>query len=118
MTKTEITYFRSATGYNISRGSTNVPANGGVQIDVYLTRALSTVSTDIVGSLTVISNPEGAWVYIDEVCQEIPTPVTISDIPEGDYILTLVKDGYEDLITPVTIIRGQTAEITANLIPI
>ena len=103
----------SATGYNIARGSTNVPAGGGVQLDVYMTRSLSMASAT--GSLSVISNPAGACVYINEVIQENPTPVTIADLPSGDYVLRFFKDGYEDLITPVTIISGQTAEISVNL---
>ncbi len=111
-------YMVSATGYNTARGSTNVPAGGGVQIDVYLTRALSSVSVNMVGNLTVNSVPEGARVYINESMQGLPTPVTIQDLPEGDYVLRLVKDGYADLITPVTIMRGQTAIITVNLISI
>ncbi len=111
-------YMVSMPGYNTARGSTNVPANGGVQIDIYLTKSLSTVSTDMVGSLTVSSTPEGAQVYINESIQELPTPVTIQGLPEGDYVLRLSKNGYEDLITSVTIMRRQTAIMSANVIPV
>lgn len=55
--------------------------------------------------------------YINESIQELPTPVTIQDLPEGDYVLRLSKDGYEDLITLVTIMRRQTAIMTANVTP-
>jgi hypothetical protein len=108
-------YMVSAQGYNAAYGYGNVPANGGIEIDVYMSKSLSIISADMVGNLTVISDPDGACVYINDVMQEIYTPVTISDIPEGDYILKLVKDGYEDLITPITIIKGQTTEITLSL---
>ena len=104
----------SATGYNTASGTVNVIANSGVQVDVYMTKSLSVVSTDMVGSLTVTSNPEGALVYINDSIQELPTPVTIADLPEGDYVLDLTKDEY-GLTTLVKIMRGQTAMITVSL---
>ena len=111
-------YMASATGYNSASGSGNVPAGGGIEIDIYMTKSLSVVSADMVGNMTVISNPEGACVYINDVIQEMNTPINVTDLPEGDYILELTKDGYKDLITPVTIIKGQTMEITVSLIPV
>lgn len=111
-------YMASATGYNAANGSGNVPANSFIEIDIYMSKSLSISSADMMGNITVISSPEGACVYINDVIQEIPTPVAIEDLPEGDYILRLTKDGYEDLITPVTIIKGQTMEITLYMIPI
>src|SRR3972149_10883475 len=106
-------YMISAIGYNISRGSTNVPANGGSQVNVYLSKSLSVADAYMVGCLTICSVPEGAHVYINDSIQELPTPVTIQDLPEGDYIIRLTKDGYEDFITPVTILRDQEAVVTA-----
>lgn len=108
-------YMVSAPGYNVSSGSGNVPANGGIEIDVYMSKSMSIVSADIIGNLTVLSNPEGAHVYINDAIQELSAPVVVADLPEGDYILRLAKDGYEDIITPVTILKGQTSEVTVNL---
>lgn len=111
-------WMASEVGYNSASGSGNVPANGGIEIDIYMTKSLSVASTDMVGNMTVISNPEGACVYINDVIQQMNTPITVTDLPEGDYVLCLTKDGYEDFITPVSIIKGQTAEITVSLIPV
>lgn len=110
-------YIVSKSGYHIVNGSTNVPANGGIEVDIYMTKSLSVAENNMVGSLTVISEPDGAWVYIDEMCQETPSPVTIVDIPEGDHMVRLVKDGYEDFIALVNIMRGQVATMTAQLVP-
>lgn len=106
----------SATGYNTASGTVNVIANGGVQVDVYMTKSLSIVSADMMGSLTITSNPEGAFVYINGSMQELTTPVTIANLPEGDYVTELTKDGYE-FTTLVKVMRGQTATITASLTP-
>ncbi len=113
-------YMVSATGYNTVSGSMNI--TDGVTINVYMTKSLSSMS---IGSMTVTSEPVGAHIYIDDAMQRSLTPATIIDIPEGDHVLVLTKDRYNDYITPVTItggqiitVGGQTTVITANLVPI
>lgn len=107
-------YMVGKTGYSTVNGSVNVPANSGIQVDIYLTRTLSVMSVDMMGSLTITSNPEGAQVYINGDIQEALTPVTITDLPEGDYILELVKDGYGST-TVVRVARRQNVMTTASL---
>jgi len=107
-------YIVSKTGYNIATGSTNVPLSGGIQLNVYLTKSLSVMSADTMGSLKIASDPEGAQVYINGGILETITPVTITNIPEGDYVLELAKDGCRSA-TMVRIDRGQTAILTASL---
>ena len=108
-------YMVSAIGYNTASGSVNVIAPG-VQVDVYMTKSLSIVSAEMMGRLTITSNPEGALVYINGSMQELPTPVTIADLPEGDYALDLTKDEY-GFTTLIRIMRGQTITAIASLMP-
>jgi hypothetical protein len=109
-------YMASKTGYGIGSGSVNVPSGGGVQVNIYLTKTLSIMSADIMGSLDITSNPTGAHVSINGELLDTLTPVTITDIPEGEYILELAKDGHQ-ATTVVRIARGRTATSTASLSP-
>lgn len=115
-------YMVSATGYTTASGSTKVIDNSMVMVNVYMAKSLSSVGT---GSLVVTSEPAGAYIYIDDAVQESLTPATIIDVPEGDHVLVLAKDGYSDYITPTTIVGGQiimaggqTTVVTASLVPI
>lgn len=109
-------YMVSKTGYSVANGSVNVPSSGGVEVDVYLTKTLSALSADAMGNLDITSNPEGAQIYINGDVLNTITPVTITNLPEGEYILELAKDGYQST-TVVRIERGQTAIMTASLSP-
>lgn len=109
-------YMVSKIGYNVASGSTTVYDGRSVTVNVNMTISLSTIGS--IGSLSIMSNPPGACVYINDSLQEMPTPVVINDMPEGDYVLTLVKEGYNDYITLITIVRGQTTTISTDLIPI
>lgn len=111
-----IYYMASKTGYGIGSGSVNVPSGGGVQVNIYLTKTLSIMSADVMGSLDITSNPAGAQVSINGELLKTLTPVTITDIPEGEYVLELAKDGYQ-ATTIVRIARGRTAISTASLSP-
>ena len=108
-------YQVSKTGYRAVTGTAVII--GGqmtyVNIDMVPTLSLGAVN---VGNLNIVSNPPEACICIDEAVQNATTPVTIADVPEGDYTLILTKDGYNDYITLVTITNGQTTTISADLI--
>ena len=110
-------YMISKTGYNTATGAVVVYANVGTNVNVDMVRTLS-IGTTIVGNLNIISNQPGACVYINDALQDMSTPVTIADLPEGNYAITLAKDGYNDYFTLATITGGQTATISANLVPL
>lgn len=61
------------------------------------------------GSLDISSgNISGASIYIDGVKNSATTPDVISNLPAGDHIITLVKDGYKSVDFTVTIAANET----------
>lgn len=107
-------YMISKTGFTTATGSLQVYEGMTTVANIDMVQSLSLESLST-GNLSIVSNPPGACVYIDDIAQVISTPLTISDIPEGDHVLTLTKDGYEDYHTLATIISGQTITITADM---
>ncbi len=107
-------YIVSKPGYNSASGSIVVIGGVGITVSIDLIPSLS-LGTVMVGNLNIVSNPPGACIYIDNIAQDAVTPVTIADVPEGDHILVLTKDGYTDYNTLATIVSGQTTTISADL---
>ena len=107
-------YMVSATGYTMVRGKVNIIGGRSTTLNVNMVRSLSTLA---VGSLNIVSNPPDACVCIDDAPQYVTTPITIEEIPVGDHMLILSKDGYVEYTTLVTILSGQTTTISANLTP-
>jgi len=66
------------------------------------------------GSLTVITTPPGAQVYIDGGMKGI-TPATIPGLSPGAHSIVLKMEGYEDLTTSITVSNGQTSEYSTGL---
>jgi PKD repeat protein len=66
------------------------------------------------GSLSVTTQPSGVKVYIDNVMGGV-TPATIPGLAAGPHTIRLVMEGYEDLVTTVTITPGQTQEFSTGL---
>ncbi len=61
------------------------------------------------GSLDISTgNISGASIYIDGVKNTATTPDIISNLPAGDHIITLVKDGYKSVDVTVTIAANET----------
>lgn len=54
------------------------------------------------GSITVISSPSGADIYIDNVYKGL-SPAVFGDIPNGNHVLLVKLDGYQDLSKSVTV---------------
>ena len=71
------------------------------------------VPTPSSGSLSVVSMPAGANVYLDNAYRGL-TPVVLNGIPNGDHVLLLKLDGYQDLSRTVSI-RGDDQNITTTL---
>jgi hypothetical protein len=66
------------------------------------------------GSLAVNTSPPGAQVYVDGALKGI-TPTTIPGLSPGTHAIILKMDGFQDLVTTITITSGQTAEYTTAL---
>jgi len=54
---------------------------------------------------TIFSVPEGAEVYLNNAYQGL-TPVTLTNLTTRNFQLRLHKDGYYDIVSPVTIFDG------------
>lgn len=66
------------------------------------------------GSLLVESRPAGAVVYLNNrrVGQ---TPLSLSDLPAGQGVVRIERDGYRRWASPVEILAGRTVRVTASL---
>jgi hypothetical protein len=67
------------------------------------------------GTLTVASTPQGADVYIDNAYKGL-TQVGINAIPNGNHVLSIRLDGYQDYSRTI-VVMGDTQTITAALVP-
>jgi hypothetical protein len=73
------------------------------------------VPTPSSGSLSLVSVPAGANVYLDNAYRGL-TPVVLNGIPNGDHVLLLKLEGYQDLSRTVGI-RGDAQTVNATLSP-
>jgi hypothetical protein len=58
--------------------------------------------TPAYGSITVTSAPTGANIYIDNVYKGL-SPATFSGVPNGNHVVLVKLDGYQDLTKSVTV---------------
>ena len=66
------------------------------------------------GALTVESRPVGATVTVNGKPSG-NTPLTINDLPPGDYRVTLSLSGYREFATTVRVVAGERARAAAML---
>lgn len=67
------------------------------------------------GSLSITSSPAGASVNLDGGNKGV-TPVTIQHVKAGLHTLILIKTGYQDYSTSITVTDSTTSQVTANLV--
>lgn len=68
----------------------------------------------VYGSLNVESTPIGATIYIDG--KEVgKTPKAVNEILVGQHKIKLTKDGYEDYLGTVNILKGERKQVKAKL---
>jgi len=100
------------TGYNDYKTTVTVVAGQTATISATLVPVTPTT-----GSINITSSPSGATVLLDNA-NKGSTPVTLSDIAPGNHTVLLKKTGYNDYKTTVTVVAGQTATISATLVPV
>jgi hypothetical protein len=76
--------------------------------------SFSVTAKQAVGSIDISSKPSGATIYVDGT-QSGTTPDTIDELSDGSHKITLKKSGYEDWIKTVTVISGETTDVSATL---
>ncbi|NYT07662.1 MAG: PEGA domain-containing protein [Methanomicrobiales archaeon] len=68
------------------------------------------------GTLQVSSDPQGANIFLDNVCRGV-TPLTIPTVEAGTHTLLLRLQGYHDYSSSITIAPGQALQVQAALSP-
>ena len=68
------------------------------------------------GTLSVVTDPPGAALFIDDVTWGA-SPASIPNLAAGSHTLRLEKAGYQTMSVPIIISDGKTAEYVLNLIP-
>ncbi len=78
-----------------------------------------TAPTPITGSLSVLSQPLNATIYVDGKEQGV-SPIILNDLLIGEHSISLKKAGYNDLTQTVTVKENETTEVnlTLNNIPV
>jgi len=75
------------------------------------------VTNPSTGSISATSSPIGADVFINNIFKGL-TPLTVDSLTPGSYTIVLRLSGYEDWRSSVSVSAGQTAQISATLLPV
>jgi hypothetical protein len=67
------------------------------------------------GRISVTSNPSGATIYLDNAIKGL-TPLTVDSVPNGNHVVVLRLDGYQDSVKNV-VVTADTQTLNAVLIP-
>ena len=100
----------SMTGYTDASQGVTVTAGQTSAVKVYLTRQAL-----VTGSISVVSVPAGASVWLDGKITGYKTPVTLTGISAGSHTVRCSMTGYTDSSQDVTVTAGQTTEVVLNL---
>lgn len=74
----------------------------------------TTADSPVGGTITVISFPLGAAVYLNGEYRGV-TPARLQNVPPGDYLINVSLAGYNNETFTTTIYNGSTREIGVNL---
>jgi hypothetical protein len=106
------TLLLTKSGYQDQSGSANVVAGQDYVYNVNL----KPVPNPTTGSISVTSSPIGAQVYVNNVFRGY-SPLTVDGLTPGMYTVALQLSGYQDWQSSATVAAGQTAQISATLLP-
>ncbi|NMB79007.1 MAG: PEGA domain-containing protein [Methanomicrobiales archaeon] len=85
-----------------------------VNQDTHIHAALQPLDNQ--GTLTVLSSPSSARVFVDEMMMGL-TPYS-GEFGAGIHTVKIAKIDYQDYVTPATVESGKTTEVTATLLPL
>jgi hypothetical protein len=100
-------------GYQDYSGTQTVVAGQNYNIAV----TLNPVQNPTMGGISVISAPSQAEVYLDNAFRGL-TPITLDSLTPGSYTVLVKLSGYQDWQATQQVTAGQTAQISATLIPV
>jgi formylglycine-generating enzyme required for sulfatase activity len=90
-----------------------VSPRGTIKMDRDHTLAAAATRT---GSILVVSDPEGASIWLDGVDTGRKTPSLLEDIIPGPHTVRLTNQGYEDYETTVDVEAGAQVTVSATLV--
>ncbi|MDD1658398.1 MAG: PEGA domain-containing protein [Methanomicrobiales archaeon] len=99
-------------GYQDDSGTATVVAGQDYEYNINL----KAVPNPTTGSISVTSSPIGAEVHVNNVFRGL-SPLTVDGITPGSYTVALKLIGYENWQSTVNVTAGQTAPISASLLP-
>ena len=102
----------SKSGYQDYTGTQTVVAGQNYNIAV----TLNPVQNPTTGGISVISAPSQADVYVNNAFKGL-TPITLDSLTPGSYTVLVKLSGYQDWQTTQQVTAGQTAQVSATLIP-
>jgi hypothetical protein len=84
--------------------------------DYVVSVTLNAVQNPTTGGISVISAPSQAEVYLNNAFKGL-TPITLDSLTPGSYSVLVKLSGYQDWQSTQQVTAGQTAQISATLIP-
>ncbi len=67
------------------------------------------------GEITVRSTPSGANIYLDNAYRGL-TPLTLVDIQEGNHVVILKLNGYQNWQSTVNVMGGTLTDVSGKLV--
>ncbi len=86
----------------------------GQNSDISVT--LNPMQNPTTGGISVISAPSQAEVFLNNAFKGL-TPITLDSLSPGSYTLLVKLNGYQDWQATQQVTAGQTAQVSATLIP-
>lgn len=104
----------SMTDYQVYTQTVYIRGGAVETINAQLVPVTPGPGADTTGQITVVSSPAGAELFLDNVFKGV-TPLTLSDIPQGQHIVTAKLGGHADASQTVTVTGGQTTPVALGL---
>ncbi len=122
----EYTWYTRTTGglldagtYTISVVTKPVGRRDLAQSDGYATISVTLTPPTLAilpGGITISSEPSGAQVWMDGTLAG-STPLTLTNVTEGDHAVEIRKEGFEPVLENVTVTGGENATVESVLAP-
>jgi hypothetical protein len=91
--------------------------NGNPQDGQTITITANLVPSASTGQIQVQSYPSGAIAYLDRGVSQT-TPAYFTNVPVGSHEISVYLSGYQTFFTSVTVYKGQTSVVNAQLSPV
>lgn len=91
--------------------------NGNPQDGQTITITATLTPSATTGQIQVQSYPSGATAYLDRGVSQT-TPAYFTNVPVGSHEISVYLSGYQTYFTSVTVNKGQTAVVNAQLSPV